>query len=184
MGMPTPLPTYYSLHEVLALPDTGERRELVYGELLVSPSPTSRHQKIAARLFRSVADYCERVGAGDAYFSPADLSWGRNDVLAQPDVFVVAPEDVGFREWAEVRHLALAAEIGSPSTIRNDRFSKRKVYQDMGVSVYWVLDPDLASVDVWTPVAHFPTVERERLTWRPRQASASLVIELASLFGA
>ena len=103
MGMPTPSQTYYSLHEVLELPDTGERRELVYGELLVSPSPTSRHQKIAARLFRVVADYCERVGAGDAYFSPADLSWGRNDVLTQPDLFVVAPEDVGFREGRRTR---------------------------------------------------------------------------------
>lgn len=182
MGMPAPLPTYYSLSEVLALPDTGERYELVYGELLVSPSPTWRHQRVAGRLFRILAEYCERTGAGSAFYSPADLSWGRDDVLTQPDVFVVAPEDAGLGNWSAVRHVALAAEVASPSTIRNDRFGKRKVYQDMRVGLYWVIDPDARTVDVWTPDAHFPAIERERLTWHPVQATFPLVIDLGELF--
>ena len=54
-------------------------------------------------------------GAGVLLAAPADLSWGRGDVLVQPDLFVV-PLDMTRRAlelntWAHVRHLVLAIEV-------------------------------------------------------------------------
>lgn len=44
-----------------------------------------------------------------------DLTWGRRDVITQPDVFVLAPEDAALDRWAEVRRVPLIAEVLSPS---------------------------------------------------------------------
>jgi hypothetical protein len=37
-------------------------------------------------------------------------------------------------------------------------------------------------VEVWTPDAHFPVVERERLAWRHPLAKTECVVELVKLF--
>ncbi len=181
MGMSAIVP-YYTVDEVLAMPDDGNRYELVFGELLVSPAPRLRHQRIANRLALALQPYCEREGLGEVFPLPADLSWGRNDVLTQPDVFVLPPEYRHGAEWIDVRHVPLVVEVLSPSTARYDRFNKRLAYRDVGVPMYWILDTDECVAEVWTPEAHFPRIERTRLTWHPHNASAPLEIDLAALF--
>ncbi len=69
-----------------------------------------------------------------------------------------------------------------PSTTRYDRFTKRHLYQEVGVPVYWIVDADQQLVEVWTPHATFPTIERERVTWTPPAAPTSFTLELAELF--
>lgn len=181
MGMPAFLQTYFTVDEVLAFPDDGKRYELVYGELLVSPTPRVQHQRVVMRLARLLAAYCEQQAIGEVFGVPADLTWGRQDVLAQPDVFVVGAEDAGFRSWQDVRHVPLVVEVLSPSTTHYDRFGKRIVYRDRHVATYWIIDAEERSAEVWTPDVQFPVVERERLTWQPDGASAPLVIDIASL---
>ncbi len=181
MGMPAPVQTYFTVDEVLAFPDDGKRYELIYGELVVSPTPLVLHQRVVMRLTRILLEYCEREAAGEVFGVGADLTWGRRDVITQPDVFVVGPEDRGFKRWADVRRVPLIAEVLSPSTKRHDRFGKRLVYREQRVDVYWILDAEEASAEVWTPDAQFPVIERERLTWYPTGASAPLLIDLATL---
>jgi Uma2 family endonuclease len=181
MGMPVPVQPYYTVDDVLAFPDDGNRYELAYGKLLVSPSPRMRHQILLGRLFRAVDRYCEEHGVGMTMMSPADLTWGRDDILTQPDVFVVGANDVHLRVWSELRHIPLVAEVLSPSTKGHDRFDKRRVYQDVRVGLYWIVDGEENQVEVWTPDAHFPVIERERLQWHPAGAAQPLTIELADL---
>ena len=69
----------------------------------------------------------------------------------------------------------------SPSTTRADRFTKRRLYQEFRVPVYWVIDAEACAVEVWTPDATFPTVERERLLWHPDGAPDALTIDLTDL---
>ena len=52
-------------------------------------------------------------------------------------------------------------------TTRYDRFTKRRLYQEVGVPLYWVVDPDARQVEVWTPESTAPLLEREKLTWSP-----------------
>jgi Uma2 family endonuclease len=173
---------YYTAEMVRNLPDDGNRYETVYGELLVSPSPRPRHQIVGARILAALFNYIDANPGPMVLYSPADLSFGRDDVLVQPDIFVLRPEDASFTRWETVGRLLLAIEILSPSTARHDRFTKRRLYQEIGADEYWVVDPDANTVEVWTPEAHFPRVESEAVSWTASGAPAPLKFDLAVVF--
>lgn len=180
--MPAAVDRFYSRDEVLALPEDGNRYELVYGELLVTPSPALLHQLVVGRLFASLHAYVERHAVGRVFVSPADLSWGRDDLVVQPDVFVVSPPDARSTHWAGIRRLALVAEVLSLATARFDRFTKRRLYQEMQVPLYWAIDPAARRAEVWTPMASSPMYEEEQLVWRQEEGREPFSVRLAELF--
>lgn len=180
MGMPAPI--YWTADMVRALPDDGNRYELVYGELLVTPAPRPWHQFVVHRLSVALELYVRAEPVGVVMTAPADISWGREDVLVQPDVFVVRTDEARTLEWSRMRGLLLAVEVLSPSSQRADRFAKRKRYQDAGVPFYWLVDADERVVEIWTPADQFPSFERGRLTWHPAGAAVTFTLDLAELF--
>jgi Uma2 family endonuclease len=179
MGMAAPI--YYSAEMVRNLPDDGRRYETVHGELLVTPAPRLLHQHVVLRLARVLADYVDQHELGVVFVSPADISWNP-DTLVQPDVFVADLEEARTLDWHNVRTLLLVVEVLSPGTTRQDRFAKRRLYQEVGVPLYWIFDPDQKAVEVWAPEAQFPSIERERVVWDPCGAAETCVLDLEELF--
>jgi Uma2 family endonuclease len=179
MGMAAP--TYYTADMVRALPDDGKRYETVHGELLVTPAPRLLHQEVVMRLAVALRAYTARSGVGHVLASPADISWGP-DTLVQPDVFVVPLEEARTMDWTRLKNLLLAIEVLSPSSSRADRFIKRRLYQEVGVSLYWIVDADAATIETWSPEIAFPRVERERVSWQPAGAAEPFSLALADLF--
>jgi Uma2 family endonuclease len=179
MGMAAPI--YWTADMVRALPEDGNRHEVVYGELLVTPAPRPWHEIVNHRLIVALDGYLHREPLGIVLGSRADISW-TPDTLVQPDVFVVPLDEARTLEWVNYRGLLLVAEVLSPSSLRADRFLKRRRYQEAGVPLYWVVDADAHAVEVWTPDVHFPALDRERLTWHPTGATTPFVLELAELF--
>lgn len=179
--MSMPLPTYFTADMVRALPDDGNRHEVVHGELLVTPSPRVLHQRVVRRLVTAIDTYVTSWPVGEVFTSPADISWG-SDILVQPDVFVARLDEARSLDWARMRHLLLAVEVLSPSSSRADRFTKRRLYQEVGIPLYWLVDADAQVVEVWTPDATFPTFERERLVWHPAGATEPFILAPAELF--
>jgi Uma2 family endonuclease len=72
MGMAAPV--YYTADMVRAMPDDGNRYEVVYGELLVTPAPRPWHQVIVQRLSLALGIYVQREPVGLVLSSPADIS--------------------------------------------------------------------------------------------------------------
>jgi Uma2 family endonuclease len=179
MGMAAP--TYYTADMVRALPDDRNRYETVHGELLVTPAPRVWHQIVVERLRDAIKEYVARHPEWLVFAAPADISW-TPDVLVQPDLFVAPIEEVRTLEWARIRRLALVVEVLSPSTVRADRFSKRRLYQEVRIPVYWIVDTDKRLVEVWTPDAELPVVERERVAWLPPGAPRPLILSVPELF--
>jgi Uma2 family endonuclease len=179
MGMAAPI--YYTADMVRAMPDDGNRYEVVYGELLVTPAPRVWHQVLVQRLTFAIELYLRREPAGMVLNAPADISWGR-DVLVQPDVFVVLPEEARTLTWSRMQTLLLVAEVLSPSTARGDRMLKRLRYREAGVPLYWLVDGDERSVEVWTPADDFPAIERDRLVWQAPGARMPFTLTLEELF--
>ena len=100
----------------------------------------------------------------------------------QPDLFVVDLEEARTMDWAQMQHLLLVVEVLSPSTTRYDRFTKRRLYQEVRIPTYWIVDPDARSVEIWTPQDELPQVERERSVWHPPGAADPLAVNLKELF--
>ena len=186
MGMPALL-EFYTADMVRALneaePQHWPRYETVHGELLVSPAPRLGHQSVAGDLYFALRLYLQHEPAGHAFMSPADISWGLPDVLVQPDVFVIPTEETQGWDWRRIRHLLLAVEVLSPSSARADRFTKRRLYQEQSVPLYWVIDADARTAEIWTPDALEPRTERETLIWTPAGAAMPFTLRLGELFG-
>jgi Uma2 family endonuclease len=179
MGMTTPI--YYTADMARALPDDGNRYEVVYGELVVTPAPRAWHEIIQRRLLVALDLYLREHPVGEVLGSRADISWGL-DVLVSPDVFVVPLEQARTLDWSRMRDLLLVGEILSPASARHDRFLKRRRYQEAGVPLYWIVDADERQVEVWTPSDSFPRLEREQLLWHPPQTGVPFSLTLAELF--
>lgn len=182
MGMPEP--AYYTADMVRDLIDPERpwpRYELVHGELLVSPAPRGWHQEIVRRLLVGLSGYLDRERVGHVLMAPADISWG-DDTLVQPDVFVFPLDEVRRFDWRDMKTMLLCAEVLSPASLRADRFTKRRLYQEVGVPLYWVIDADAHRVETWRPELSFPEIEEAALEWHPAGASGPFVLSLAELF--
>src|SRR6266508_6673965 len=127
------------------------------------------HQEVVGRLFESLRVYLRENPVGHVMAGRADISWGP-DILGEPDVFVAPLDEVRTLDWSSVKDRRLVVEVLIPSSERYDRFTKRRLYQEQGISLYWAVDADRHEGEVWTPDARFPVVERERLTWHPAGA--------------
>ena len=180
MGMAAP--TYYRADMVRQMPDDGNKYEVVYGELLVTPAPRLWHQVVVQRLALALDAYLRHEPVGHVFAGRSDISWGLDDVLVEPDVFVAPLDQVRTLDWTQIRHLLLAAEILSPSSVRYDRFAKRRLYQERGVPLYWIVDGERREVEVWTPEARFPQIEHERLVWHLAGAASAFILDLTELF--
>ena len=101
-----------------ALPDDGQRYEVLDGELFVTPAPNWPHQDAVGSLYAPVRGYVKSHDVGWALTSPADIEFSPRR-LVQPDLFVV-PRGGGTKpkNWRDVSALLLAVEVLSPITLR------------------------------------------------------------------
>lgn len=131
--------------DLATMPDDGHRYELVDGTLLVTPSPSLRHQLVSARLFSVLDRACPDELL--VLTAPTDLRLAEDTVL-QPDLVVVR-RDILDRETQSLPDALLAVEILSPSTRHLDLTLKRARYEAAGCPAYWVVDPDALELTAW-----------------------------------
>ena len=131
------------------LPESETKRyELLGGELLMVPSPTSYHQRISWNLERILGDFVSRHDLGFVYHAPLDVVFSQEDV-AQPDIFFISEEHFEIITEEHIRGAPdLIIEILSPATAERDRTYKRTLYARHGVKEYWIVDPETKSIEV------------------------------------
>lgn len=124
----------------------NQRWELIGGEAyLMSPSPTSRHQRIVSDLCRQMASYFKGKTC-QLYVSPMDVVLSDEDVV-QPDLLVVCdPRQI--KRTQIVGAPTLVVEILSDSTASRDRLLKLDLYARSGVKEYWIVTPWPSLVEV------------------------------------
>jgi Uma2 family endonuclease len=140
--------TKYTHADLLAMPDDGKRREIIEGELFVTPSPTSNHQRILFNLTLAFGKFLEVHPYGEVVFAPMDVILSDHDVL-EPDLLLVLKEhEAIIKDW--VRGAPdLVVEILSPTTEARDRGPKMKAYARFGVREYWIVDPVAKVIEVF-----------------------------------
>ena len=132
-----------------ALPDDGQRYEILDGELAVTPAPGRRHQQIVGELFIVLHAHVKTRGLGQVFVSPFDVILDDTSVV-EPDIVYVARDRLGIVAERGVEGApTLAIEVISPSTRARDRDAKRELYARHGVPFFWIVDPETRSIDAY-----------------------------------
>jgi Uma2 family endonuclease len=142
----------FTYEDYKSLPeDSGKRYELVDGDLLMVPAPTTRHQLVSVNVLLLLQSFVRAHGLGTILHAPVDLVFTREserDVL-QPDIVFISRARAAILQPAEIQGAPdLVVEILSPSTEDRDRGFKRRLYGRYGVLEYWIVDPAGETVEV------------------------------------
>lgn len=126
-----------------ALPDDGLRHELIDGTFVMSPAPGRPHQRMAVGI--AVALRTAVAGSDlEMLMAPFDVVLGPN--VVEPDVIVARRADCTDRDLPVAP--LLAVEVRSPSTGWLDQGRKRTLYEEYGVTSYWLADPSVPSITI------------------------------------
>ena len=132
-------------------PEDGKRRELIGGDIFVSPSPTWTHQLVLFKLTAIISRYLEMHVIGQAVFAPMDLLLPGEDTV-QPDFMFISNTRTEIISERGVRGAPdWIVEVLSSSNRDYDLETKRRLYARNGVPVYWAVDPEAREVRVFTP---------------------------------
>lgn len=183
MAMPNAV-TEWTVDLVDALPDDGQRYEIIDGALFVTPPPSELHQVVAGHLYSLIKSYLKGSSVGRPMISPSDVrKEDRTRTRVQPDVFVLRLRDRGRPAYPySLDDLLLAVEIVSPGNPHLDYQVKRELYLRNGVSEYWVINPDARNLSRWRNSTDPGEVLSERVEWHPTGMPAPFVIDLATFF--
>jgi Uma2 family endonuclease len=131
------------------LPNDRNRYEILDGELSVTPAPSTKHQRISGRLHFALTQHVLANQLGEVYAAPTDLILAPTTVI-QPDLIFIGNDRRGIvTERAIEGPPTLVIEILSATTRRTDRQTKAQLYAKHGVPHYWLIDPDLQSVEAY-----------------------------------
>ncbi len=131
------------------LPDNGTRKEILGGELFVTPAPTPRHQHVVGTLYAALKTHIDARRLGEALASPIDVVLSPTDVV-QPDIVFIAQRRRDIIGEAAIHGAPdLVVEALSPGTAAIDRGRKMQAYARAVVPEYWVVDPDAHAIEVY-----------------------------------
>ena len=170
--------------DYLKLPDNGTRKEILGGELFVTPAPTPRHQDVVGTLFVALRTHTDARRLGRVFSSPIDVVLGPTDVV-QPDIVFIAERRRNIIGEAAIHGAPdLVVEVLSPGTAPIDRGRKMQAYARATVPEYWIVDPDARAIEVYAlKGGTYQLVARaDRGTWTPT-LFPGLTIALDTLWG-
>lgn len=132
-----------------------ETVELIRGKIMVmAPAPNVKHQRISGKLSRFIGNYLDGKRC-EIFVAPFDVSLydSRKSKLADREIFTVVQPDLcvicdptklttqgcsGAPDWV--------IEILSPNNSKRDARIKYDLYQENGVTEYWLVYPYEQSV--------------------------------------
>ncbi len=177
MAMPVSVPRF-TVDQVDALPDDGNRHELLDGVLLVTPAPGLPHQTVAMRLAVVLGRFLED--------EPEAWIWGPGAVVMRPWVklepdILIGRRPTGGTRWENVPEHWLAVEISGTGSRIYDRDYKRDGYLELGVEEVWLVDLDAMRVFVSRRGGPKDAPHDRTLNWRS-PGGRVLEVDVAALF--
>ncbi len=154
MSAGAPTSTSMTTEEMLALPENGNDRHLIRGELRETPMTRRNqwHSTVEANLAHLLLQWLRqrpgrdgRVVSGEAGFRlrrAPDTTVGIDVAYVAAEVVARTPRSSAFFEGPPV----LAVEILSPSDKQEEIAEKVEVYKETGVELIWIVDPVLQTV--------------------------------------
>ncbi|QGU94409.1 Uma2 family endonuclease [Clostridium bovifaecis] len=141
------LKEFYHMREI-----SNELMEFIDGTVYMSPSPSTKHQRISGRLYVELFNYLEGKGC-EVFDAPFDIVLHKEDIeedkIVIPDLSVIGDKS-GLNEQNYKGVPTLIVEILSPSNQSHDLVLKLNLYMQYGVKEYWIVNPMLDSIQVYS----------------------------------
>src|SRR5215471_3746154 len=150
--MATPIYPLVTVDDLQAMPDDGNRYEVIGGEIFMSRASGLTHQRVSGNLFSLFRNYLDSNPIGEVLATPGVVFSEIDGVI--PDIVFFTNERAKLILSGE-RIIAapdLIVEIVSPGSEnqRGDRVIKRQLYAKFGVREYWIGDYQSRTVEVFT----------------------------------
>jgi len=131
---------------VRAMPEDAHLPE---GATLTFDMPTTiQHQRIQSRLIVALSNFVNQHHLGEVFGTPTDLKLGAN--TTQPDILFLSKEHASRAKALEINGYAdLVVEILSKSSVKRDRQTKFRLYQDAKIPSYWIVSPEAEQIELY-----------------------------------
>ena len=138
----------YTYKDYAQLPE-GAPYELINGQLVEEPSPSSLHQDIAFTLSGMLYDFLKSKKCGKAFAAPLDVYFEEKETF-QPDLIFISNKRLNIVKEQNIEGAPdIIFEILSPATAYYDLRHKKDIYAKHGVKEYWIIDPMEKSIEVY-----------------------------------
>ncbi len=131
--------------QYFALEDDGYKYELIDGVVVMSPSPTPRHQAVTVAIVGQLFVYLHDHPVGQVLVE-TDVQLGEGptgrDLVYRPELVFIATERLPEMRDRLVGPPDVVVEIVSPTSRRMDAETKKEDYERIGVREYWLFDPE------------------------------------------
>ncbi len=175
--MAMPALRQFTVEELEAFPADGNRYELLYGVLLVTPQAGLPHQVVATRLALLLGAFIKDEPQVQIC-APGAVEI-RPSIHLEPDILIgnmpILPR------WDAVQDHWLAVEVSGSGSRVYDRDYKRDGYLGIGVKEVWIVDLDLERVFVSRAGGETDVPHDRTVTWRT-PGGREAEIDVKSLF--
>lgn len=142
-----------SVHEYFIIREKSEDLlEYIDGMVYMSPSPSTVHQRISRKLLIQLDHFLNEKPC-EVFHAPIDIELKPDNSeeakIVIPDLSVICDKS-GFTESRYIGVPTLIVEILSPSNQAHDLITKLNLYMNVGVKEYWIVNPMLHSVTVYS----------------------------------
>ena len=139
----------YTYEDYLKTPD-DVRYELIEGDLLMTPSPVTKHQRILRELGFELLSFIKDKDLGEIFLAPFDVHLDNENVV-EPDILFISKQRLHIIGEKNVQGPPdLVIEILSESTANRDLVQKKRLYAKFGVKEYWIVIPGEEIVEIYT----------------------------------
>ncbi len=141
-----------TIMEVYKMLPEGTLAELINGKIYMSPAPNNQHQRVLIKLFKVISSFVEEYQLGEVFISPSDLYLDKNINAVQPDLYVVSYQNpmIILEDKPNYGVPELIIEVLSPGNNQHDLVIKKNLYEQFGVSEYWIVNPSTQDVLLFT----------------------------------
>jgi len=139
----------YTYKDYVNTPD-DKRYELIEGELLMTPSPTTKHQRVLREIEFILKKFVSENNLGEIFFAPYDVYLDGENVI-QPDIMFISKERLNIIGEKNIQGApCLTIEIISEGSAYRDMVQKKKLYAKFGVKEYWIVIPEEELIEIYS----------------------------------
>ena len=177
--------TLMTAEQFWLLPDNGQRRELVKGEVAMVAPAGGGHGQVAMQLSWRLAAHVETRKLGKVLAAETGFVLSRNpDTVRAPDCAFISSERMpagGLPQTFIPFAPDLAVEVLSPNDTQMEIEEKVQEWLDAGTKLVWVLNPRRKTLVVHRPDAN-PQVLRESDTLMGEDVVDGFSVPVAQIF--